>query len=54
MTEMIIPSTYVDVRAEGLISAGGVATGVLGADTVGNVEGFAAGRVIRLGVRLRF
>lgn len=29
-------------------------TGVLGADTVGNVEGFAAGRVIRLGLRLRF
>ena len=29
-------------------------TGVLGADTVGNAEGFAAGRVIRLGVRLRF
>jgi hypothetical protein len=29
-------------------------TAALGADTVGNVEGFASGRVIRLGVRLRF
>ena len=29
-------------------------TAVLGADTVGNVEGFAAGRVVRFGVRLRF
>ncbi len=29
-------------------------TAVLGADTVGNAEGFAAGRVIRLGLRLRF
>jgi len=29
-------------------------TGVLGADTVGNTEGFAAGRVVRFGVRLRF
>ena len=30
MAEMIIPGTYVDVRAEGLISARGVATGILG------------------------
>ncbi len=29
-------------------------TAVLGADTVGNAEGFAAGRVIRVGLRLRF
>ena len=29
-------------------------TAVLGADNVGNAEGFAAGRVIRLGLRLRF
>ena len=29
-------------------------TGVLGADVVGNSEGFAVGRVIRLGLRLRF
>lgn len=30
------------------------ATAVLGADTVGNIEGFAPGRVIRLGLRVRF
>jgi len=30
MPEMIIPGTYIDVRAEGLISAGGVATGIVG------------------------
>ena len=30
MGEMIIPGTYIDVRAEGLISAGGVATGIVG------------------------
>jgi len=30
MTEMIIPGTYIDVRAEGLISAGRVATGIVG------------------------
>ncbi len=29
MSEMIVPGTYIDVRAEGLISAGGVATGVV-------------------------
>ena len=29
-------------------------TGVLGADTVGNVEGFSAGRVVRFGARVRF
>ena len=29
-------------------------TGVLGADTIGNAEGFATGRVIRLGLRLTF
>jgi hypothetical protein len=29
-------------------------TAVLGADTVGNVEGFSPGRVIRLGLRVRF
>jgi hypothetical protein len=30
MTEMVIPGTYVTVRAEGLISAGRVATGIVG------------------------
>ena len=29
-------------------------TAVLGADTVGNSEGFSAGRVVRFGVRMRF
>jgi hypothetical protein len=29
-------------------------TGVLGSDTVGSTEGFSVGRVIRLGVRMRF
>lgn len=46
MTEMIIPSTYVDVRAEGLISAGGVATGVLG--VVGTASGGPVGQVVTL------
>ena len=30
MAEMVIPGTYIDVRAEGLISAAGVVTGVVG------------------------
>ena len=30
MAEMIIPGTYIDVRAEGLISAARVATGIVG------------------------
>ena len=30
MSEMIIPGTYIDVRAEGLISAGPIATGIVG------------------------
>lgn len=30
MAEMVIPGTYIDVRAEGLISAGGVSTGIIG------------------------
>ncbi len=29
-------------------------TAVLGADTVGNSEGFSAGRVVRFGLRMRF
>ena len=29
-------------------------TGVLGADSIGNAEGFAPGRVIRLGIRATF
>lgn len=30
MVEMVIPGTYITVRAEGLISTGGVATGIVG------------------------
>src|SRR5687767_13171028 len=30
MPEMIVPGTYIDVRAEGLISAGRIATGIVG------------------------
>ena len=30
MAEMVIPGTYIDVRAEGLISAGRVSTGIVG------------------------
>jgi len=35
-------------------SASNGRTAVLGADTVGNAEGFSAGRVIRFGLRMRF
>ncbi|HEX8474413.1 MAG TPA: phage tail sheath C-terminal domain-containing protein [Pyrinomonadaceae bacterium] len=53
MAEMIIPGTYISVRAEGLISAGRIATGVVGivgtasSGPVGvpvTLAGFAAGR----------
>jgi hypothetical protein len=30
------------------------ATAVLGADTVGSPEGFSVGRIVRLGLRMRF
>ena len=30
ITEMIIPGTYIEVRAEGLIGVGGIATGNVG------------------------
>ena len=29
-------------------------TGVLGADTIGNAEGFSPGRVFRIGIRATF
>lgn len=53
MAEMIIPGTYISVRAEGLISAGRIATGVIGlvgtamSGPIGEpvtLSGFAAGR----------
>ena len=30
ITEMILPGTYIDVRAEGLIGVGGISTGNIG------------------------
>jgi hypothetical protein len=30
ITEMILPGTYIEVRAEGLISVGGISTGNIG------------------------
>jgi hypothetical protein len=41
-----------DYTAEGITDNG--TTGVLGADTIGNAEGFSTGRVIRLGIRATF
>jgi hypothetical protein len=55
MAEMIIPGTYITVRSEGLISAGRIATGIVGvvgtasAGKVGHpvtLSGFAAAREI--------
>lgn len=46
MTETIIPGTYIDVRAEGLISAGRIATGVLG--IVGTASNGPVGQAVTL------
>jgi hypothetical protein len=46
MAEMIVPGTYIDVRAEGLISAGRVATGIVG--IVGTAARGAIGEPITL------
>jgi hypothetical protein len=46
MAEMVIPGTYIDVRAEGLISAGGVTTGVVG--VIGTARSGPVGVPIRL------
>lgn len=46
MGEMIIPGTYIDVRAEGLISAGGVATGIVG--VVGTAKSGTIGKAFTL------
>ncbi|MGW5361444.1 phage tail sheath subtilisin-like domain-containing protein [Actinopolymorpha pittospori] len=46
MTETIIPGTYIDVRAEGLISAGRIATGVLG--IVGTASNGPVGQPVTL------
>jgi Phage tail sheath C-terminal domain/Phage tail sheath protein subtilisin-like domain len=46
VTETIIPSTYVDVRAEGLVSSAGPATGVVG--IVGTAAGGPVGEAVTL------
>lgn len=55
MAEMIVPGTYIDVRSEGLISAGRIATGIVGvlgtaaSGPIGKpvtVSGFAAAREV--------
>ncbi len=55
ITEMIIPGTYIDVRAEGLIGVGGIATGNLGivgtankgmVDSVALLSSFAEAREV--------
>jgi hypothetical protein len=46
MTEMIIPGTYIAVRAEGLISSGRVATGIVG--VVGTAASGPVGQPITL------
>lgn len=46
MTEMIIPGTYIAVRAEGLISAGRIATGIVG--VVGTAASGPIGQPITL------
>lgn len=47
IAEMILPSTYIEVRAEGLIGVGSIATGNLG--IVGTAARGEAGKVIALG-----
>ncbi len=46
MAEMIIPGTYIDVRSEGLISAGRVATGIVG--VVGTSRAVPVGQPVTL------
>src|SRR5918997_982168 len=46
MTEMVVPGTYITVRAEGLISAGRVATGIVG--VVGTAANGPVGEPITL------
>ena len=47
MPEMIIPGTYIEVRSEGLISAGRVATGIVG--VIGTAERGPIGVPVTLG-----
>lgn len=46
MAEMIVPGTYIDVRAEGLISAGRIATGIVG--VVGTAASGPLGKAVTL------
>jgi len=46
MAEMIVPGTYIDVRSEGLISAGRIATGIVG--VVGTAASGPIGKPITL------
>lgn len=47
IAEMVVPGTYIDVRAEGLISVGSIATGNIG--VVGTAARGAVGKVVPLG-----
>ena len=47
ITETILPGTYIDVRAEGLIGVGGIATGNVG--IVGTAQRGPIGQVVTLG-----
>ena len=47
MPELIVPGTYIDVRAEGLISAGRIATGIVG--VVGSAASGPVGVAVALG-----
>src|SRR5438034_5555378 len=47
IAEMIIPGTYIEVRAEGLISVGSIATGNIG--VVGTASRGPAGEIVPLG-----
>src|SRR5437870_7399014 len=46
MSETVIPGTYITVRAEGLISAGRVATGIVG--LIGTAESGPVGQPVTL------
>jgi len=46
MAEMIVPGTYIDVRSEGLISAGRIATGIVG--VVGTAASGPIGKPVTL------
>jgi hypothetical protein len=47
ITEMILPGTYIEVRSEGLIGVGGIATGNVG--VVGTASRGPLGQVVVLG-----